>query len=217
MFRYILFDLDGTLTDPSEGIINSILHALGKLSIEERDVAALKSFIGPPLYKSFMQRYAMTYEQAEAAVGYYREYFSVKGLYENAVYGGIEQTLARLISEGRKLILATSKPLVFARKILEHFNLLQYFCFISGATLNNDRVEKEDIISYALESLNILREHALMVGDRKFDVAGAKLNGIASLGVIYGFGDRAELEFAGADAIAETPEQIPLCISSLEK
>lgn len=217
MYNYILFDLDGTLTDPCEGILNSILYALGKLSIEEKDRQALKSFIGPPLYESFMERYSMSLNEALEAVNLYREYFAEKGLYENAVYKGIRETLSALAAEGRKLVLATSKPYVFAQKILDHFGLSKYFYFLSGATLDNTRVEKADIIAYALSSCNISEDDAVMVGDRKHDISGAKANAVKSIGVLYGYGSEEELRKAGADCLATDPEDIIKCIEKLEK
>lgn len=217
MCNYVLFDLDGTLTDPYEGITNSVIYALGKFGINENDRTKLKSFIGPPLYKSFMVNYGFDENTALKAVDYYREYFATDGIFENSVYGGIEEMLSELKGDGKKLIVATSKPQVFAEKILEHFNLAGYFVFVSGASLDNSRIEKSDIIAYAIKTLNIEPSCAVMVGDRKHDIIGAKQNGLISVGVLYGYGDREELKSAGADFIAATPQDIIKVIKCIIK
>lgn len=206
MYETVLFDLDGTLTDPFEGITNSIIYALKKFEIEEEDRQSLKDFIGPPLVNSFMNYYGFDRDKAEKAVEYYREYFAEKGIYENAVYEGIPSALSALRANGKKLIVATSKPEVFAIKILEHFDLMRYFDHIVGATLDSTRVEKADIISYAVEKYEI--SSAIMVGDRKHDVLGAKANGLPCIGVLYGYGSRRELTSAGADFLADSPRHI---------
>ena len=203
--KYILFDLDGTLTDPAIGITNSVIYALDRFGIKVTDRTELYKFIGPPLVDSFMEYYGFSKQDADKALGIYREYFSTKGLYENEVYDGIPQLLKKLYESGIKIILATSKPEKFARKILEHFEIAKYFHFIAGATMDEKRNKKTDVIKYALESCNITDTSvAIMVGDRKFDIEGAKSNGLKSIGVLYGYGDRAELECANADFIAET-------------
>lgn len=215
MIENILFDLDGTLTDPFEGITNSVIYALKKFGITEADKAKLKCFFGPPLYQSFISFYNFKLDDAYKAVEYYREYFSVKGIYENRVYSGIENVLAELKKMGYRLIVATSKPQVFAEEILRHFNLAQYFDCVSGATLDSSRVEKSDIITYALKSFKVLPQSAIMVGDRKHDIIGARKNLLKSIGVLYGYGDEAELKSAGADFIASSPQDILNVICSL--
>lgn len=209
MSDYILFDLDGTLTDPYEGIANSVIYALNKFGISVKDKAMLKRFIGPPLYTSFMDFYGFDNDGALKAVGYYREYFADRGIYENVVYKGTGEMLSSLKKEGLKLAVATSKPQVFAEKILAHFNLSGYFDLISGATLDNSRVEKADIIAYALTNAGIAPYRAIMVGDRKHDIYGAKSNGLKAIGVLYGYGDEDELKKAGADFLANSPADIP--------
>ena len=215
MYSYILFDLDGTLTEPYEGIKNSILYALDRLSFKV-DESKLKSFIGPPLYKSFMEQCGMSESTAEKAIALYREYFSARGLYENRVYDGIEEVLQSLKETGKHLIVATSKPQVFAEKILAHFNLKRYFEGVSAATLDNSRVEKADIIAHALKSFGISAADAIMVGDRSHDVCGAKANGLKSIGVLYGYGDSGELISAGADRLAALPGDIISCVQELD-
>ena len=209
MYQYILFDLDGTLTNSELGITKSVQHALKKFGIEVEDRTALRPFIGPPLGESFQVYYGLSKEESEQAIKYYRERFSVKGLYENEVYEGVEKMLQDLKESGKKLILATSKPEKFTMLILEHFDLLKYFDFVAGATMDGSRGEKADVIRYALEISGIEdKTEAIMVGDRKFDILGAKENGLASIGVLYGFGDREELTEAGADYIVERAEDI---------
>lgn len=213
---YCLFDLDGTLTDPYEGITNSIKYGLAKFGICENDTCKLKSFIGPPLYRSFMDSYSFTQEQAAQAVGYYREYFAQKGIFESRVYDGIKNMLYGLKQRDFRLLVATSKPQVFAERIIKHFNLWQYFDFIAGATLDDSRVEKADVISYALKSCNIAPYNAIMVGDRKHDIIGAKKNGLNSVGVLYGYGGEDELKSAGADYIAATPSDVAEILINLK-
>jgi len=209
MYPYILFDLDGTLTDPGLGITNSIMYALKKFGIEETDRTSLYRFIGPPLRESFQRFYGFTEEQSEQATAYYREYFSDRGLYENAVYDGVETMLKTLQEQGRTLILATSKPEVFAVEILRYFKLEQYFTLIAGATMDASRNKKSDVIAYAIEKSGITDSaKAVMIGDREHDILGAKENGLASIGVLYGYGNRAELTAAGADHIAAAAADI---------
>ena len=208
MFTHILFDLDGTLTNPFEGITNSVLYALRKCGIEEQDRGKLAAFIGPPLIASFRDFYGMTLEDARRAVGFYREYYSECGIFENAVIEGIPALLEALSAKGLRLSVATSKPEPFAERIISHFALDKFITRVFGASLDETRIEKSEVIAYALKEGGIPPETALMVGDRKHDIAGAKANNIASLGVLFGFGSREELERAGADAIARTPEEV---------
>ena len=201
--KYILFDLDGTLTDSAPGITASVKYALEKSGEPVPDYPVLCKFIGPPLLYGFMNFCGMSEERAEKAVGYYREYYGVKGIFESELYPGIKELLSQLFSSNKKVILATSKPEVFAVKILEHFGISDYFYFTAGATLDKTRTEKADVIAYALKSAGVTdRRKAVMVGDRFHDIDGAKANGIRSVGVLYGFGSRKELENAGADFIA---------------
>lgn len=203
--EYILFDLDGTLTDPKEGITKSVRYALQAFGIEVENLDDLCCFIGPPLKDSFMEYYGFSEEEAKKAITIYREYFSRKGLYENRAYKGVEEVLQSLLASGKKLYVASSKPEVFVRKILEHFRLDSYFTFMGGADLEEIRVKKADVIRYVLMENNITDlNRAVMIGDRKHDVLGAREIGIACIGVLYGYGGMQELKDAGADAIAES-------------
>lgn len=203
-YKYILFDLDGTITDSALGITNSVKYALKKSGSEIPPYETLCKFIGPPLLDGFRDICGFETEKAKAAVKYYREYYETTGLFENEVYGGIPELLDKLKKAGKTVILATSKPEKFAKIILEHFNLSRYFDFAAGATLDETRSNKDTVIAYALSECNITdKSRAIMVGDRHHDIDGARINGISSVGVLYGFGDRKELETAGADYIAE--------------
>ena len=209
MIKYILFDLDGTLTDPGLGITNAVMYALKKYNIEVEDRSELYKFIGPPLRDSFSKYYGMTAEEAEQAVIYYREYYSVTGLFENQVYEGIPDLLSQLKGDGYKLVLATSKPDKFSIAILEHFDLYKYFDFAACATFDGKRDSKASVINYALESLEINdTSEVIMIGDRLHDVEGARECGIDAIGVTYGYGDRAEHEADGAKYIADTVDEI---------
>ncbi len=208
MYQYLLFDLDGTLTDPGLGITNSVMYALRKFGVDVPERSQLYPFIGPPLKDSFRSCYGFSDEKCELAVMYYREYFKKKGMFENEVYDGIHDLLTRLKASGRSLIVATSKPEVFAVDILRHFDLYKYFDFVSGATLNDVRNKKADIIRYALESCGIAKSSAVMIGDRKHDMIGAKENGLDSIGVLYGYGTYDELKTAGATMLAAEPADI---------
>ncbi len=204
-YEYILFDLDGTLTDPAIGITNSVMYALKKFGIEVRERSELYKFIGPPLWDSFEKYYGFSEEEAKTAVEYYREYYKDKGIFENLVYDGIENLLIKLKDKGKTIIVATSKPEVFAKQILEHFDISKYFTFIAGGNLDGTRVKKNDVIQYALENCNIKDlSKVIMIGDREHDIIGAKKVEIDSIGVLFGYGDRDELEKAGADFIVDS-------------
>lgn len=209
MYEYILFDLDGTLTDPGIGITNSVAYALKRWNIEVEDRKSLYRFIGPPLQDSFREYYGFSQEDALRAVDVYREYFREKGLYENEVYPGVEKLLQVLKEQGKTLILATSKPEEFAVRILRHFGLDRYFTVMAGATMDPSRSKKGDVIAYALRESGVTElSKAVMIGDREHDIFGAKQNGLDSIGVLFGYGDREELEKAGATYIAATVEDI---------
>lgn len=209
MIKNVLFDLDGTLTDSREGIINGFEHALNHFGIEVEDRKYLERFIGPSLADSFKNEYKFNEQQVKIAIGKYREYYSEKGLKENKLYDGIKELIIELASKNINVILATSKPQVFSEKILENFEIKQYFKFISGATLDGSRVEKGDVIKYAIDNIETINlEECIMVGDRKFDINGARENHIKSIGVTYGFGTEEELEEAGADYIAHNAEEL---------
>lgn len=209
MYKVVLFDLDGTLTDPGDGITKSVEYALNKYGIETPDRKELYKFIGPPLHDSFMKYYGFSAEKAEEAIVFYRERFRDTGIFENEVYEGVREMLSQLKASGRKIALATSKPEEFAKRIMEHFSLSEYFDFIGGATFDSTRSKKSDVIAYALKNMGSPdKAGVIMVGDRKHDIIGAKENALKSLGVLYGYGDEAELSQAGADYIAKTPEEV---------
>ena len=209
MYDVILFDLDGTLTDPGEGITNSVAHALEKFHIPVPERRELYKFIGPPLYQSFMEFYGLDREQALLAVDYYREYYRDRGIWENEVYTGIPALLAQLKAAGKRLVLATSKPEEFALQILEHFELMPYFDLVAGSTMDSSRVKKADVITYALDALKLEPGPSIvMVGDREHDVLGAREAGLDCIGVLFGYGDEPELQTAGAVRIAATVEEL---------
>lgn len=203
------FDLDGTITDSAPGITNSVVYALKKYGIEETDYRKLCRFIGPPLTASFQEYYGFSKEQSLEAVAYYREYYKDKGIFENSVYEGFEEAVKKLKQAGKRLVVATSKPEPFARRIMDHFALTPYFDYIAGMELDGGRGTKAEVIRYALNVCGLQdKDKVLMVGDREHDVLGAREAGIDCLGVLYGFGTRAELEKAGADYIIETIDEI---------
>lgn len=211
MFQYCLFDLDGTLTDPREGITKSVQHALRAFGIEEPDLKKLEPFIGPPLKDSFMEFYGLTDEQAAKAITVYRERFAPIGVLENQIFPGIVQMLEKLQEARIQLAVASSKPTVFVKQILQHFEIEQYFQVIVGSELDGKRGSKEEVVEEALNRMGILvmpaeKRHGCcaMVGDRKFDIQGAKAHGITGVGVRFGFARPGELEEEGAEYIADT-------------
>lgn len=209
MYDVILFDLDGTLTDPGIGITNSVAYALEKLGIPVPQREALYPFIGPPLLESFQRFYGLSLDAAREAVTFYRAYFADRGMFENRVYDGVEGVLAALKAAGKRLAVATSKPEVFARQILDHFGLTAYFSDIAGASLDESRIRKDQVIAYALETCQLpAGAKAIMAGDREHDILGAKQHGLDSIGVLYGYGSYEELKNAGATYLVETVEAI---------
>ncbi|MGL4798815.1 MAG: HAD family hydrolase [Cellulosilyticaceae bacterium] len=217
MYNTILFDLDGTLTDPKEGITKSVQHALKAFGVEA-ELDDLLCFIGPPLQWSFEEYYGFDEEKAKLAIEKYRERFREVGMFENEVYEGIEEMLKTLAKEGKTLAVATSKPEVFAVQILEHFGLAKYFKVIVGSELDGTRVNKKDVIEEVFVRLQLTEEekvHILMIGDRKHDIIGAKACGIDSIGVRFGYGEGNELEEAGATYIVETVGELGKNIVSI--
>ncbi|MGN0817459.1 MAG: HAD-IA family hydrolase [Candidatus Coproplasma sp.] len=208
-FSTAMFDLDGTLTDPKEGIINSVIYALNKFGIAPPDRADLIKFIGPPLVVSFTEYYGFDHADTLRAVDYYREYFSERGIFENSAFDGAARCLESVKAQGVKLVLATSKPQVFAERILERYKLSKYFDFVAGATLTEERSDKAQVILYALENCAERDGNKIiMVGDRKHDIEGARQCRIKSCGVLFGYGSRKELTAAGADFLAADFEQV---------
>lgn len=224
-YKYLLFDLDGTLTDPKEGITTSVQYALQSFGIEEPDLEKLTPFIGPPLRDSFMHFYGFDEEQAERAVEKYREWFRPKGIYQNAIYPGIREMLSKLRESGKVLAVASSKPQIFVEQILRHFGIYGYFTVIVGSELDGKRGTKEEVVEEALRQLGAGKKSgkeaegtgktgkgdglaAVMIGDRKFDIAGGKEHGLVTVGVAFGYAEKGELEAAGADYVAHTVEEL---------
>ncbi len=199
---YLLFDLDGTLTEPERGITNSLKYALRKYGIEETDMQKLRSCIGPPLIDAFENKWGFESEKAVEAVAYYREYFAEKGIFENELFDGIAEMLSELKEVGHTILLATSKPEEYATRILEHFDILRFFDAVVGNTLKEERPKKQDVLCY-IKTLypDITSQNALMIGDRKYDVEGAKRLSLPCAAVLYGHGSKEELVSAGADYI----------------
>ena len=212
MKNYLLFDLDGTLTDPKVGICTCVQYALASFGIEEPDIDKLTPFIGPPLKDSFMQFYDMDEQQAESAVAKYRERFQDTGLFENEIYDGIAGMLEALNSKGMHLAVASSKPTVFVERILEHFHIRKYFRVVVGSELDGTRVNKDEVVAEALRQMfgdnPVEKEKVYMIGDRRFDVEGARAIGVESVGVTYGYGDMEELREAKADYIVRSVEEL---------
>lgn len=212
MKKYLLFDLDGTLTDPKVGITTCVQYALQSFGIEEPDLDKLEPFIGPPLKESFMNFYQMDEKQAEEAVAKYRERFQDIGIFENELYKGIPEMLHTLQSKGMFLAVASSKPTVFVERILEHFNIAKYFTVVVGSELDGTRVNKDEVVQEALKRLfkdkPMQKEQVYMIGDRKFDVEGAKALEVESVGVTYGYGSMEELKEAKADYIVRSVEEL---------
>lgn len=217
-WQYLFFDLDGTLTDPMLGITRSVQYALRHFDIEVTDLSTLCPFIGPPLKDSFREFYGMDDARAEEAIALTREYFAPKGIFENELYAGIPQLLEALRQGGARIAMATSKPAPFARRIAEHFAIDRYFDLIEGSTLDGTRTTKSEVLRLAIEGLGVTDPaQAVMVGDRRFDIEGAAATGIESIGVLYGYGSREELEQAGATHIvADVGELGRLLLGSRE-
>lgn len=214
MYQYILFDLDGTLTDSSEGITKSVQYALDKMGIHEPDLKPLERFIGPPLYDEFRRSYDFDDAEAKQAIDFYRERFSVVGWKENLLYDGIPELLKALTEAGKTLSTASSKPAFFVDKIVKYFNIEQFFTVVSGATLDGSIGTKTQVVQQALERLNVQdRSQAVLIGDRLHDAEGARACGIDCIGVTFGFGSREELESAGANHVVDrVDELLPLLV-----
>lgn len=208
-FHTLLFDLDGTVTDSGPGIMNSVRYALEKAGMQSPEEKELPAFIGPPLHEQFQSFCGITAEQAREMVSLYREYYTEKGIFENRVYDGVIPMLHELKEKGCRILLATSKPEKFARIIADHFGFARYFDFIGGANLDGSRTDKLEVIEYVLAECGVEeRSDVLMVGDRRYDIEGARSAGVHSMGVLYGYGSREEIESAEPDFIAEIPNEI---------
>ena len=206
MAKTILFDLDGTLTDSGEGIINCAILALEHFDLPIPDREEMRTFVGPPLHESFI-RHGVPADKTDEAIRVYRSRYIPIGAYENTPYPGVEELLKTLKEQGHTLYVATSKPEAMSIKILEHFGLAHYFDRICGASMDTSRSTKEDVIAYLLE-LSGRDENILMVGDTKFDVIGAAVHSIPTIGVSWGYGKVADMEAAGARAIAYSMEEL---------
>ncbi|NLV86736.1 MAG: HAD hydrolase-like protein [Clostridiales bacterium] len=215
-YDYVFFDLDGTISNSAEGIVNAAVYALKKLGIDETDRNRLERLIGPPLSESFPMYYGLSPEETTKAIKDFRHYYAEKGVLENEMYPDVEKLLIRLSEGGKTLAVATSKPEKPAREIIERYGIDKHFAYIAGASFDDSRAKKDQVIKYALETLNITEpSKVLMVGDRSHDVLGAAKHGIDCIGVLYGYGSRQELSEAGSLALAETVSQLGDIILSL--
>lgn len=211
MYTYILFDLDGTLTDPKEGITKSVQYALADFGIDEPNLDKLEPFIGPPLKESFMDFYGFSEEDALKAVAKYRERFVVTGIFENEIYDGIDDMLKQLHEKGCKISIASSKPTVLVERILAYFDIAKYFDYVVGSEMDGRRSKKEEVVEEALRQMvpsDVDKKQVAMIGDRKFDVEGAQAFGLTSIAVTYGYAPNGELEAAGAEFIVDTVEEL---------
>jgi phosphoglycolate phosphatase len=205
--KHVFFDLDGTLTDPKEGITKSIAYALNKLGITPPSLDDLEWCIGPPLHKSF-QKMLGDEQKTKDAVAFYREYYSKTGIFENSLYQGIVEALDTLGKSGRTLYVATSKPKCFADKIIDHFKLNSHFKVVYGSELDGTRSDKAELISFILNQENIVASDCVMIGDREHDLIGARKNQVRGIGVSWGYGSKAELTEAAAEVILGHPNEI---------
>ena len=204
--KAVLFDLDGTLTDSGEGIINCAIFAMEKLGVPVPPREKMGVFVGPPLWDTFRD-FGVPSNRLDEAVDIFRSRYVPIGKFENTPYPGIREVLEALRNQGRKLYVATSKPEVTAREILDHFDLSRYFTEICGATIDKSRSAKEEVIAYLL-SLDGCQENSVMVGDTAFDVIGAAAHGIPTIGAAWGYGKTEDMVSAGAAAIAQSPEDL---------
>lgn len=208
-YDYLFFDLDGTLTDSGKGIMNSVTYALSFFGIEENDINKLKRFVGPPLEDSFVRFYGLTIEQANMAVDHYHDRYRPIGVFENEPYPGIQDCLQELKDAGYHLVVATSKPVDMAMKVLQHFDLLHYFEFVAARDMEGVLYSKADVIRYALKEHGVTDLNSvLMIGDRKFDVLGAREVGFDCAGVLYGYGDLEEMKKADAKYIVSSVQEL---------
>lgn len=208
-YKYILLDLDGTVTDSAEGVINSVAYSLEKLGFPVEDKSTLMKFIGPPLTESFRDFYNFDESTIELGVQYYREYYTDTGIFENRLYDGIPHLLKTLKSNGKTVILATSKPEIYAKRILDRFDVSEYFDLIAGSTLDAERNTKTDVLKYALKEAGIKDlSTAVMVGDRKHDIIGAHDVGLECVTILYGYGNEEEFKEYGAEFIVGTVEDL---------
>lgn len=207
-YKTLLFDLDGTLTDPFDGITRCVQHALACQGIAVDDRQQLAGFIGPPLAQAFIDFYGLSVEQADQAVADYRQRFARIGMYENRVYDGVRELLTGLKASGRQLFVATSKPWAFAQPIIEHFGLSDCFDQVYGSELDGQRTDKRSLLAHILRERGLTADSTLMIGDRRFDIQGARDNGLASAAVSYGYGSVDELRACSPDMLFDSPADI---------
>ena len=211
-YRYLFFDLDGTLTESAPGIMNSARYALAQYGITDVPDSTLRKFIGPPLMDSFQELFGFSSEKAREAMKKYREYFAEKGLFENSVYEGIRETLTLLKSQGKHLFVATSKPEIYTNRILEKFDLTHFFEFVGGADIEETRSEKAKVIRYVVDEARLEEERQngliLMIGDRKHDIIGAHKNEIPCCACLWGYGSQEEFNENGADFVISAPQEL---------
>lgn len=211
-YHTIAFDLDGTLTDPKRGLTSAFAYGLKKVGVTFESLESLKKFIGPPLRDSFRDEYGLSEKDADDALMLFREYFGVYGWWDNELYEGIHDLLSSLRAAGKKIVLATSKPEVYSSKILKLFGLTEYFDFAEGASFDSSRERKCDVLDYALSKVGVCtpeeKAGAVLVGDTKFDIEGARICGVDSIGVTYGYGTEADLANEGATYIAKTVAEV---------
>lgn len=215
MIKTVLFDLDGTITDPGLGITNSVMYSLSKFGIEVVDRKELYPFIGPPLWESFERFFGFSKEKAQEAVDQYRVYYKDKGIFECELYDGIVELFRKLKQNGITVVMATSKPEIFANRLAEHFEFSQYFDLICGSMLDGTRKEKDEVIEYAINTLSIDTKSAVMVGDRMYDIMGGKKFSMKTVGVSYGYGEKSELLEYKADFIADSVEELQEILFSM--
>jgi phosphoglycolate phosphatase len=211
----LFFDLDGTLTDPEQGITACIRYALRELNLSIADNIDLTRYIGPPLLGSF-EELCKDKQQANRALEYFRQRFTTHGLYENRLYDGITEALSELASQQHAIYVVTSKPTIFAIRIIEHFKLAVYFKDVYGSDLDGSRADKTELIAHVLEQRSCSSEHTVMIGDRRFDIQGAKNNGILAIGAVWGHGTEQELINADADTLCEHPGELVNAIARLK-
>ena len=204
---HVFFDLDGTLTDPKQGIFACIRYALSRLEIVLESEVKFESYIGPPLKDTF-KALCGNEAAAEEALVLYRERFSTTGLFENQLYDGIPECLAQIVEKAESVYVVTSKPTIYSERIIEHFNLARYFKMVHGSNFDGSLSDKTELLAHVLATEGILSKDAVMIGDRRYDITGAKNNGIRALGVLWGYGSEQELREAGADGLCNHPHEV---------
>jgi phosphoglycolate phosphatase len=208
-YDLILFDLDGTLTDPASGLVKSFSYALSRMGVDCRDRESLKRFIGPPLYDEWQRVYGFSAEESGKALDYFHEYYEVHGWCDNVMYEGIPALLAALKAAGKRIVLATSKPERFAKKVLRLFDIHTYFDFEAGAYSDRIRDKKWEVLQYSLDAVGASDyARCILIGDRKYDAEGAAICGIDSIGVLWGHGTEEEITTSGFTYVAKTPEDV---------